>query len=93
MKKYVIYVLNMTDFTTKNITAIYHSRKKFYGKPIYWFEFLAQTNELYDFTDLIPGAFLNVDGTVFYEFGGSLEESIKYLTEQGFVDIVEGDEL
>ena len=79
--------------TVKDVTAIYSSRRNFYfGRPIYWWEFMT-SKENFDFTDLIPGAFLNVEGTVFYEFGGSLEEGIKYLTDQGFVDIVEGDEL
>ena len=76
-----------------DITAVLRSRKSFYdGKPIWWYEFMTQKPD-FDFTDLIPPGFLNVECTVYYEFGGSKEEAIKCLTEHGFVDIVEGDEL
>ena len=76
-----------------DVTVIFHSRKKFYnGKPIYWYEFMTQEPE-FDFEDLIPRAFLNVPLTVFYEYGGTHEQALKELTNNGFTDIVEGDEL
>ena len=77
----------------EDVTVIFHSRKKFYnGKPIYWYEFMTQEPE-FDFEDLIPRAFLNVPLTVFYEYGGTHEEALKDLTDCGFTDIVEGNEL
>ena len=42
---------------------------------------------------LIPQSFLNVPLTVLYEYGGTHEEALKELTNAGFTDIVEGNEL
>jgi len=77
---------------TSDITVIYHSRKKFYDykRDIYWYEFTSDISKG-DFTSLIPGGFLNIPFTLYYEFGGSHEEALKNLTDNGFIDIVEGD--
>lgn len=87
------YEKDNMDKTTTNVTVISHSRRNFYnGRPIYWYEFMTQMDD-WDFTDLIPQAFINVPLTVFYEYGGTHEQALKELTEAGFVDIVEGDEI
>jgi hypothetical protein len=75
--------------TPREITVVYHSRKKFYnGKNIYWYEFFGPWCP-----SIISDRFLNVDYTTYYEFGGSHEEAIKCLTDLGITDIVKGNEL
>lgn len=41
----------------------------------------------------VPSKFLRIPSTKYYEYGGSHEEALRELTEQGFSDIIEGDEL
>jgi hypothetical protein len=86
--------------TPKEITVVYHSRKKFYnGRDIYWYEFFflptsfPVDDEIEELANLIPQKFLNIPCSVYYEFGGSHEEAIKCLTEIGIRSIVEGNEL
>ena len=87
------YEKDNVDGKPSDVTVIFHSRKKFYhGKLIYWYEFMTQKDN-FDFTDLIPQSFINVPLTVLYEYGGTHKEALKELTEAGFTDIVEGDEL
>jgi hypothetical protein len=86
------YEKDNMDKKASDITVIFHSRKKFYnGKLIYWYEFMGQDD--YDFDNLIPRSFLNVPLTVLYEYGGTHEEALKELTNAGFIDIIEGNEL
>ncbi len=78
---------------TSDITVIFHSRRNFYnGIPIYWYEFMTQVKN-WDFTDLIPPLFLNVPMTVFYEYGGTHEQALQELKRDGFIDIIEGEEV
>ena len=69
------------------MTTITHSRKKFYhGKDIHWYEILAEAAS-------IPPKFLRMPETNYFEYGGTHEDALKDLTDSGFNDIVEGDEL
>lgn len=63
-------------------TVILHNRSKFYGKLIYWYEFLKCKN--------IPRGFLNVPSTPYYEFGGTHQNAMEKLA--GFT-IVGGSDL
>jgi hypothetical protein len=72
------------------ITVFYHSRKKFYGKDIYWYEFSTSND---DIDHLIPQGFINVPMTVLYEFGGTHKEALNELTKAGFTSIMEGQEI
>jgi hypothetical protein len=66
--------------------SIYHSRKKFYGKLIYWYEFYV------DKTVPIPPKFLQVPATIYYEYGGTHKEALKDLKASKFY-IIKGEEL
>jgi len=72
-----------------NIQVIYYSRKNFYNKEIYWYEFKSD-NYIHH---LIPKLFLNVLFTKYYEFGGIHQEAILELTKSGFTDIIDGGEI
>jgi len=78
--------------TPSKVTVVSHSRQKFYGKPIYWYEFVTQEEGI-GLTNLLPQKFLKVPFTIFYEYGGTHEEAIAELTREGFTDIVEGSEI
>ena len=98
------YHPNSPYFIKKMIEARFHSRKKFYhGKDIYWYEFIE-----YDFNIdsdsystlgvqyhglKIPGGFLRVPDTKYYEYASDHEHAIEDLTKSGFDVIVKGDEI
>lgn len=78
------------------IHVILHSRKKFYnGKAITWYEFAIDGIQLHELghEDILPKGFLRVDGTDYYEFGGTKEAAINTLTTANFTLIVESDDL
>jgi len=77
------------------MTVVYHSRKKFYnGIDIYWYEFLFDDGTNMKCIDITVGYrhFLKVSSTKYYEFGGTHEDAIKVLIENGF-SVVEGCKL
>jgi hypothetical protein len=75
-----------------NIIVIFHSREKFYGKPIYWYQFETARSPVAS-DSRIPEKFLRVPLTVYWEYGGTHEEALKDLTNSGFTRIIEGMEL
>lgn len=76
-----------------DIKVVYRSRKVFYeGKDIYWYEFWKDDERL-DYIGNIGKYFLRVPTTNYFEYAGSLEESIKDLNSYGITDIVQGNEL
>lgn len=80
----------------EEVHVIVHSRKKFYGGiDISWYEFSMDGMSLHELSheSMIPGKFLSVADTDYYEFGGNSEEALKSLTEFGFRLIVDGNEL
>lgn len=82
--------------TTNKITAIYHSRRNFYnGKPIYWYEFKRDGQNVMS-DSLLAGRraiFIRVPETKYFEYGGTHEEALLDLTESGSIDILEGVEI
>lgn len=46
-----------------------------------------------DLLDYIPSKFLEIPQTGYYEYGGTHEEALQELTNAGFHDIIEGNEL
>lgn len=79
----------------KNIlTATYHSRKTFYhGKDIYWYRFFLDDEPLTDDARLVPIGFIRVPETVYFEFGGEVNEAINSLMLNKFDVIKEGIEI
>lgn len=79
------------------IRVIVHSRKKFYGGDIdiSWYEFEVDGVPLHELghEDILPIQFLRIEGTNYYEFGGTSKEATKSLTDNGFRLIVNGNEL
>lgn len=56
---------------------------------LYQFEGMVSESSL----DYIPSKFLEIPQTGYYEYGGTHEEALQELTNAGFSDIIEGDEL
>ncbi len=77
--------------------VIYHSRKKFYyGKDIYWYEFVDNNDGRRMCDAILVGKrniFIRVPETRYYEYGGSHLEAIADLTDSQLYDIIEGDEI
>lgn len=78
------------------ITAICHSRKKFYhGKDIHWYEFKLDDDQNI-MTDAFwagNGRFVRVPETKYFEYGGSHDDALKDLTSTKVIDIIEGVEI
>ena len=79
-----------------SVHVIVHSRKKFYkGLDIAWYEFSMDGIPLHELGhgDIVPDGFLRLPNSDYYEFGGTIEEATKSLTENGFTLIVKGNDL
>lgn len=77
------------------IHVITHSRQKFYGREIYWYEFSMDGMPIHELghEDILPEGFLRVIDTDYYEFAGDVNLATKSLTDAGFTIIVKGNDI
>lgn len=75
------------------ICVTYYSRKKFYhGKDIYWYKIIFGFTCSFWF-DVTEYKFLKIEGTDYYEYGGTHEEALEFFKSRGITDIRNGGEL
>lgn len=79
----VTVICQRRGFITSNVVNPYLYQFDDGGTPIH--DTLGDT--------AVPSKFLRIPSTKYYEYGGTHEEALQELTNTGFSDIIEGDEL